>query len=150
MKSKATLHLKTGGNLCNLRASMSISLFRLAATFFVGHPTEILQEIQTLKEHNDYIHSRNEAQPRGRRIYRDCYNGCPAYQVFDMSREMDSQAFHSLSRSCASCVLLPGPSPEVNTIIQLSIMPDQSISWKPMPYWLAQGIGAYRAMHRGL
>ena len=89
-------------------------------------------------------------KPRGRIHVRNCYTGCAAFRASETGRRYGVPGAEAqLSAACAACDLRPGWMLEADAVVQAAGLPDAAIEWAGLPYWLANGIGLYRAMNRG-
>ena len=110
------------------------------------HPTRVIKLLTELKEHQEYLRTRKDKQPQGRRIFRDCHEACPAMRAVTTNKP---GADVLLVNACRICHLKAAPSAEVRRVVELAPLPDASIDFGRLPYWLAHGIGVYRTMNRG-
>ena len=98
-----------------------------------------------MREQSEYDRGPGADGKRSGRLHvRNCHGGCDAYK----RRNLPGGRI-ILSNACNACTLRASWMAEAEMVIQVATLPDEALDFGAMPYWLAHGVGVYRAMNRG-
>jgi hypothetical protein len=108
----------------------------------------VLLELRRIREHADFVASRDEDTRRGVRHFRDCHEGCPAMSGFLAFKSAGVDNHEALDNACRSCTLDRAPMREATIVQEYAMRPDALIPWGRVPYYVMAGVQIERARMR--